>query len=242
MAKRKRRQKIDKELARELKQPDEFVTGVMQLQEWANEHRAAVVGVLVAIFAVVAVANGVAAYARSRAERRHTEEYHTLKAATETLFQAKDKAKAMEQVEGLIRDASDRTDRARLYLTQGEMLLEAGDPAGAVKAFEGALATAREPLLKNLAAFGLAAAELAQGKDEQAAKRLAGVEGPLADLARVEQIRIALAHDNAGEARELFNQLEGSTPDSPAVATARQLLEGHGIHLEKASPEAEAAG
>jgi len=232
MAKTKRRRKIDKEIARELKQPDEFVTTMGQLQEWANTHRPAVITGLVAIFAVVALANGVASYAKSRAEQHHADEYQALKGASQTLFDAKDKEAALTKMDSLIEATSNRTDRARLYLTKGEMLMEVKDYAAAADAFEGALAHARNDLIRNLAATGLASAEIAQGKEAEATQRLAGIDGVLAEAARVEQIRLALAAHNEGEARALFNQLEGDQPDSPAIATARQLLERQGIVLE----------
>jgi len=236
MAKTKRRTEIDKDLQRELKGPDEFVTRMGQFQEWANDHRPAVIAGLVAIFAVVALANGVASYAKSRAERRHAQEYQALKGASETLFDAKDKDAAIKKIDALIASTSDRTDRSRLYLTKGEMLMEVKDYAGAGEAFEGALAHASNEIIRSLAATGLASSEVAQGKDAEAAKRLAGIDGMLAPSARVEQIRLALAKHNEGEARALFNQLEGNEPDSPAVATARDLLERHGIVLEPAKP------
>lgn len=241
MAKTKRQTKIDKEIARELKQPDEFVTTMGQIQEWANNHRPAVITGLVAIFVVVALANGVASYAKSRAEQRRADEYQALKGASQTLFDAKDKAAAITQMDALIEAASGRADRSRLYLIKGEMLMEVEDYAAAAEAFEGALAHARGDLVRNLAATGLASAEIAQGKAAEAGKRLAGIDGVLAETARVEQIRLALAQHNEREARALFNQLEGDTPASPAVAAARQLLESHGIALEGAKPAAAAA-
>ncbi len=240
MAKTKRRTKIDKEIARELKQPDEFITVMGQFQEWANNHRPAVITGLVAIFAVVALANGVASYAKSRTEKHRTDEYQALKGATETLFQAKDKEAAIKKIDALIEATSDRTDRARLYVTKGEMLMEVKDYPAAAEAFEGGLAHARNDLVRNLAATGLASAEIAQGKEADAAKRLAGIDGVLSEAARVEQIRLALAQHNEGEARAIFNQLEGDQPDSPAITTARQLLERHGIVLEGAKPTADA--
>ncbi len=241
MAKTKRRTKIDKEIARELKQPDEFVTTMGQLQEWANNHRPAVITGLVAIFAVVALANGVASYAKGRAEQHRAEEYQALKGASQTLFDAKDKTAAIAKMDALIEKASNRGDRSRLYLTKGEMLMEVEDYAAAAEAFEGALAHARNDLVRNLAATGLASAEIAQGKGAEASKRLAGIDGVLAEVARVEQIRLALAQHNEGEARALFNQLEGDSPDSPTVATARQLLESHGIVLDGPQPAVDAA-
>jgi len=240
MAKTKRRSKIDKEIARELKQPDEFITVMGQFQEWANNHRPAVITGLVAIFAVVALANGVASYAKSRAEHHRADEYQALKGASQTLFDAKDKEAAITKMDALIESTSNRTDRARLYLTKGEMLMEVKDYAAAAEAFEGGLAHARNDLIRNLAATGLASAEIAQGKDADAVTRLSGIDGVLSEAARVEQIRLALSQHNEGEARALFNQLEGDQPDSPAIATARQLLERHGIVLEEAKPVADA--
>jgi len=240
MAKTKRRSKIDKQIARELKQPDEFVTTMGQFQEWANTHRPAVITGLVAIFAVVALANGVASYAKSRAEQHRADEYQALKGASQTLFDAKDKAAGITKMDALIEATSGGADRARLYLTKGEMLMEVKDYPAAAEAFEGALAHARGDLVRNLAATGLASAEIAQGKEAEAVKRLAGIDGVLAEAARVEQIRLALTQHNEGEARALFNQLEGDQPDSPAVTTARQLLERHGIVLEGAVPATDA--
>jgi len=238
MAKTKRRTKIDKKIARELKGPDEFITVMGQFQEWANTHRPAVITGLVSIFAVVALANGVASYAKSRAEQHRADEYRALKGASQTLFDAKDKEGAIKAMDALIDATSNRTDRARLYLTKGEMLMEVKDYPVAAEAFEGALAHARNGLIRNLAATGLASAEIAQGKGADAVKRLAGIDGVLSEAARVEQIRLALAAHNEGEARALFNQLEGDQPDSPAIATARQLLERHGIVLDNGKPAA----
>ena len=229
MAKTKPKTKLDRELERELKGPDEFITRMGQFQEWANNHRPAVVTGLVAIFVVVGLANGVATYAKKRVERHQAEEYQALKAASETLFDAKDEEAAIAKMDGLIAATSDRTDRGRLYLIKGEMLMEVKNFPAAGEAFEGALAHARNDLIRNLAATGLASAEIAQGKEGEASQRLAGITGILAEAARVEQIRLALANHNEGEARALLSQLEGDHPDSPAVAAARQLLERHGL-------------
>ncbi|HBB40856.1 MAG TPA: hypothetical protein DC005_05355, partial [Proteobacteria bacterium] len=60
---------------------------------------------------VVGLANGVATYAKKRVERHQAEEYQALKAASETLFDAKDEEAAIAKMDGLIAATSDRTDR-----------------------------------------------------------------------------------------------------------------------------------
>jgi len=231
MAKRKPIHRGDKRLEKELRQPDEFVSWVDRAARYADDHRPLVIAGFVAVFAVVAIGSGIIALIERYAEKRHAAEYNALLEISDTVQSGGDAA-SIKRIDDLIADTGGKTERARLYLTKAAILMTAKDYAGAVEAYEGALALASHGLGQDLAAIGLASARMKAGDAAQAETTLEGVNGPLANVAKVERVRLAVAQHNYGEAETLAGSLETDDPGSPAVAAAQALVKETGAAPE----------
>jgi predicted negative regulator of RcsB-dependent stress response len=234
VAKRKPIRKVDKQLVKELRQPDEFVTWVDRFSKYADDHRPLVIGGFIGLFLLVAAGNGVVALVKHQGEKRAAAEFTALQEIGTALDRDGDAA-AMDKVDDLIAKASGKSHRTRLYLIKGDLLMEQGEYAKAAEAYEGALAHARKGLSRDLAAIGLASARMKAGDLPQAEASLKGVDGPLSAVADVERVRLAMAQENDGEAQSLVDKLEADYPSSPAVEVARGLLKS-----DEASPPEQA--
>jgi len=227
VAKRKPIRKVDKQLVKELRQPDEFVTWMDRFSKYADDHRPLVIAGFVGLFLLVAAGNGVVVLMEHQGEKRLAAEYKALQEIGDTLDQDGDAA-SIDKIDDLIAKASGKRHRSRLYLTKADLLMEKGEYSKAAEAYEGALAHAGEGLNRDLAAIGLASARMKAGDLTQAASSLQGVDGPLAPAAEVERVRLAMAQKNYGEAEALATSLETANPSSPAVAAAQALLKTRG--------------
>jgi len=239
VAKRKPVRKVDKQLVKELRQPDEFVTWVDRFATYADDHRPLVIAGFVGLFLLVAAGNGVFLLVEHQGEKRLAAEFNALQEIGEALDQNGDAA-AIDKIDDLIAKASGKAHRTRLYLTKADLLMEKGEYAKAAEAYEGALAHAREGLNRDLAAIGLASAHMKAGERDQAEASLQGVDGPLAPVAEVERVRLAVAGKNYGEAEALATKLESDNPSSPAVAAAQAVLKASGeptAEVNAAPPE-----
>jgi len=227
VAKRKPIRKVDKQLVKELRQPDEFVTWMDRFAKYADDHRPLVIAGFVGLFLLVAAGNGVYLLMEHQSEKRLAAEFNALQEIGNTLDQKGDAA-AIDKIDDLIAKASGKNHRTRLYLTKADLLMEKGEYAKAAEAYEGALAHAGNELNRDLAAIGLASAHMKAGDQAQAEASLKGVDGPLAPVAEVERVRLAMAEKNYGEAEALATKLESDNPSSPAVAAAQAVLKGGG--------------
>jgi predicted negative regulator of RcsB-dependent stress response len=239
MAKRKPIRRGNKKLEKQLRQPDEFVSWVDRAASYADDHRPLVVAGFIALFTVVAAGTGIVAMVERHQEKRYAAEYNALLEIADTV-QSGDDTASIKRVDDLIADTGGKTERARLYLTKAAMLMTAKDYAGAAEAYEGALALESHGLAQDLAAIGLASARMKAGEAAQADASLKGVNGPLASVAKVERVRLAIAQHNYGEAESVATALETDDPSSPAVATAQALVKETGAAPEE--PTAEIAG
>jgi thioredoxin-like negative regulator of GroEL len=227
MAKRKPIRKVDKQLQKELRQPDEFVTWMDRLSTYADDHRPLVVAGFVGLFLLVAAGNGVVVLMEHQSEKRLAAEFTALREIGDTLDQDGGTA-SIDKIDDLIAKASGKSHRTRLYLTKADLLMEKGEYTKAAEAYEGALAHAGKGLNRDLAAIGLASARMKAGDPAQAEASLKGVSGPLAPVAEVERVRLAMARENYGEAEALATRLDTANPSSPAVAAAQALLKTRG--------------
>jgi tetratricopeptide (TPR) repeat protein len=236
MAKRKPIRRVDKKLEKELRQPDEFVTWVDRAASYADDHRPLVVAGFIALFALVAAGTGVIALIQRHAEKRLAAQYNTLAEIADTVQTSGDAA-TIKEIDDVIADTGDKTQRARLYLNKAALLMATKDYTEAAEAYEGALALSHRGIGQDLAAIGLASARMNAGDATQADASLAGVDGPLAPVATVERVRLALAQHNYGEANTLVARLEADNPSSPAVAAAQSLVKEAGAPSEAPTAE-----
>jgi len=227
VAKRKPIRKVDKQLAKELRQADEFVTWMDRFARYADDHRPLVIAGFLGVILLVAAGNGVFLLMEHQGEKRLAAEFKALQEIGDTLDRDGDAA-AIDKIDGLIAKASGKSHRARLYLTKADLLMEKGQYAKAAEAYEGALAHAGKGLNRDLAAIGLASAHMKAGERDQAEASLQGVDGPLAPVAEVERVRLAVAQHNYGAAEALATKLESDNPSSPAVAAAQAVLKTQG--------------
>jgi len=227
VAKRKPIRKVDKQLQKELRQPDEFVTWMDRFAKYADDHRPLVIAGFLGLILLVAAGNGLFLLIEQQREKRLAAEFKAIQEIGETLDRDGDAA-SIDKIDDLIAKASGRSHRARLYLTKADLLMEKGQYAKAAESYEGALAHAGNGLNRDLAAIGLASARMKAGDLAQAEASLQGVDGPLAPVAEVERVRLAMAQDNYGEAKTLATKLESDNPSSPAVAAAQALLKTKG--------------
>ena len=208
---------------KDLRKPDEFETLTGQALDWADDNRALVGGIVVAVALVVVVWLGVGRWRASRNEAAAM----AFQAAHATLTAGKFAQAAPAFAELAETYPSTPFGRlARLY--RGHALARQGDGAGAVIAYQEFLASHPESdYLRQEALTGLGHAKEAGGDATAAldAYNEAGtLTGPFRTEALLGAARLHEAAGHADKAREIYTTLAKAAPDAETRALLASKL------------------